>query len=110
MLGAAFWFVSTLKLLGSTLQVLNEVFPPDHFFPLQYNEELHYVEPCLNGTLVQADRTNKEVGAAAGWERAHGTLLLIVTAYNKWVQICKTLCLFERQRESSFPLIHFQNT
>ncbi|KAG8523898.1 Voltage-dependent calcium channel subunit alpha-2/delta-3, partial [Galemys pyrenaicus] len=26
----------------------------------KYNEELHYVEPCLNGTLVQADRTNKE--------------------------------------------------
>lgn len=28
---------------------------------LQYNEELHYVEPCLNGTLVQADVTNKDV-------------------------------------------------
>ncbi|KFO25180.1 Voltage-dependent calcium channel subunit alpha-2/delta-3 [Fukomys damarensis] len=28
--------------------------------PEKYNEELHYVEPCLNGTLVQADRTNKE--------------------------------------------------
>ncbi len=27
----------------------------------QYNEELHYVEPCLNGTLVQADVTNKDV-------------------------------------------------
>ncbi|MBN3315448.1 CA2D3 protein, partial [Atractosteus spatula] len=26
----------------------------------QYNEELHYVEPCLNGTLVQADITNKD--------------------------------------------------
>uniref|UniRef100_A0A671LGI2 Voltage-dependent calcium channel subunit alpha-2/delta-3-like n=1 Tax=Sinocyclocheilus anshuiensis TaxID=1608454 RepID=A0A671LGI2_9TELE len=25
-----------------------------------YNEELHYVEPCLNGTLVQADVTNKD--------------------------------------------------
>ncbi|KAG9332435.1 hypothetical protein JZ751_014533, partial [Albula glossodonta] len=25
-----------------------------------YNEELHYVEPCLNGTLVQADITNKD--------------------------------------------------
>lgn len=29
-------------------------------FP-QYNQEIHYVEPCLNGTLVRADRTNKDV-------------------------------------------------
>lgn len=28
---------------------------------LQYNQEIHYVEPCLNGTLVQADKTNKDV-------------------------------------------------
>lgn len=28
---------------------------------MQYNEELHYVEPCLNGTLIQADVTNKDV-------------------------------------------------
>lgn len=27
----------------------------------QYNQEIHYVEPCLNGTLVRADRTNKDV-------------------------------------------------
>lgn len=32
----------------------NVVFP-------QYNQEIHYVEPCLNGTLVRADRTNKNV-------------------------------------------------
>lgn len=31
------------------------------FVSFQYNEELHYVEPCLNGTLVQADITNKDV-------------------------------------------------
>lgn len=31
---------------------------------LQYNQEVHYVEPCLNGTLVQADRTNKDVSLA----------------------------------------------
>lgn len=30
----------------------------------QYNEELHYVEPCLNGTLVQADVTNKDVSSS----------------------------------------------
>lgn len=44
----------------------NEVCPLGRFISFQYNEELHYVEPCLNGTLVQADRTNKEVGPAAG--------------------------------------------
>lgn len=38
-----------------------ELFPLGCSLSLQYNEELHYVEPCLNGTLVQADRTNKEV-------------------------------------------------
>lgn len=27
----------------------------------QYNQEIHYVEPCLNGTLVRSDRTNKDV-------------------------------------------------
>lgn len=31
------------------------------FVFFQYNEELHYVESCLNGTLVQADVTNKDV-------------------------------------------------
>lgn len=31
-------------------------------FP-QYNQEIHYVEPCLNGTLVRADRNNKDVSA-----------------------------------------------
>lgn len=30
----------------------------------QYNQEIHYVEPCLNGTLVRADRTNKDVSQA----------------------------------------------
>lgn len=31
------------------------------FVSPQYNQEIHYVEPCLNGTLVRADRTNKDV-------------------------------------------------
>lgn len=31
-------------------------------FP-QYNQEIHYVEPCLNGTLVRADKNNKDVSA-----------------------------------------------
>lgn len=33
------------------------------FVFLQYNQEIHYVEPCLNGTLVRADRANKDVSA-----------------------------------------------
>lgn len=32
-----------------------------NFLCFQYNQEIHYVEPCLNGTLVQADSTNKDV-------------------------------------------------
>lgn len=59
----------TLWLLTSTLWTLHSLFFfLGCFYPLQYNEELHYVEPCLNGTLVQADRTNKEVGATTGQE------------------------------------------
>ncbi|XP_016122928.1 voltage-dependent calcium channel subunit alpha-2/delta-3-like [Sinocyclocheilus grahami] len=29
-------------------------------YPDVYNQEIRYVEPCLNGTLVQADSTNKD--------------------------------------------------
>lgn len=58
-------YMCVLKLFR-TLQMLIW-FPLGYFFSFQYNEELHYVEPCLNGTLVQADRTNKEVGPATGW-------------------------------------------
>lgn len=43
----------------------------------QYNEELHYVEPCLNGTLVQADVTNKDVSTFLH-------LLLFFFFYFKW--------------------------
>lgn len=56
-LGGFFFHVSShyLKLYFS------DVYVKCLFCYLQYNEELHYVEPCLNGTLVQADRANKEV-------------------------------------------------
>ncbi|KAI4532329.1 hypothetical protein MG293_017594 [Ovis ammon polii] len=40
--------------------ILDTLGDDDFFNIIAYNEELHYVEPCLNGTLVQADRTNKE--------------------------------------------------
>ncbi|KAB0378525.1 hypothetical protein FD755_010103, partial [Muntiacus reevesi] len=41
--------------------ILDTLGDDDFFNIIAYNEELHYVEPCLNGTLVQADRTNKEL-------------------------------------------------
>uniref|UniRef100_A0A6Q2Z4H2 VWFA domain-containing protein n=1 Tax=Esox lucius TaxID=8010 RepID=A0A6Q2Z4H2_ESOLU len=39
--------------------ILDTLGDDDFFNVIAYNEELHYVEPCLNGTLVQADVTNK---------------------------------------------------
>lgn len=30
---------------------------------LQYNDYIHYIEPCFKGILVQADRDNREVSA-----------------------------------------------
>ncbi|XP_069795772.1 voltage-dependent calcium channel subunit alpha-2/delta-3 isoform X4 [Narcine bancroftii] len=40
--------------------ILDTLGDDDFFNIIAYNEELHYVEPCLNNTLVQADRNNKE--------------------------------------------------
>lgn len=40
----------------------------------QYNDYVHYIEPCFKGILVQADRDNREVsvlhsqGSHPGWE------------------------------------------
>lgn len=45
---------STFKAISVIALIVLSVF-------FQYNEELHYVEPCLNGTLVQADVPNKDV-------------------------------------------------
>lgn len=43
------------------------------------------MEPCLNGTLVQADRTNKEVGVATGQgPRGSGhTLVSVIVTVHK---------------------------
>ncbi|GCB72502.1 hypothetical protein scyTo_0002027 [Scyliorhinus torazame] len=41
--------------------ILDTLGDDDFFNIIAYNEELHYVEPCINDTLVQADRNNKEV-------------------------------------------------
>lgn len=30
-------------------------------FSLQYNDYVHFIEPCFKGILVQADRDNREV-------------------------------------------------
>ncbi|XP_058855877.1 voltage-dependent calcium channel subunit alpha-2/delta-3-like isoform X1 [Acipenser ruthenus] len=49
-----------LTIARQTVSSILDTLGDDDFFNIiAYNEELHYVEPCLNGTLVQADRTNK---------------------------------------------------
>ncbi|XP_051531450.1 voltage-dependent calcium channel subunit alpha-2/delta-3 [Myxocyprinus asiaticus] len=40
--------------------ILDTLGDDDFFNIIAYNQEIHYVEPCLNGTLVQADSTNKD--------------------------------------------------
>ncbi|CAL8381798.1 unnamed protein product [Boreogadus saida] len=40
--------------------VLDTLGDDDFFNIIAYNQEIHYVEPCLNGTLVRADRANKD--------------------------------------------------
>ncbi|XP_015673651.1 voltage-dependent calcium channel subunit alpha-2/delta-3, partial [Protobothrops mucrosquamatus] len=50
-----------LTIAKQTVSSILDTLGDDDFFNIiAYNEELHYVEPCLNGTLVQADRGNKE--------------------------------------------------
>uniref|UniRef100_A0A8C0ZKV8 Voltage-dependent calcium channel subunit alpha-2/delta-3 n=1 Tax=Cyanistes caeruleus TaxID=156563 RepID=A0A8C0ZKV8_CYACU len=50
-----------LTIAKQTVSSILDTLGDDDFFNIiAYNEELHYVEPCLNGTLVQADRANKE--------------------------------------------------
>ncbi|ETE58580.1 Voltage-dependent calcium channel subunit alpha-2/delta-3, partial [Ophiophagus hannah] len=51
-----------LTIAKQTVSSILDTLGDDDFFNIiAYNEELHYVEPCLNGTLVQADRANKEM-------------------------------------------------
>uniref|UniRef100_A0AAQ5YC36 VWFA domain-containing protein n=1 Tax=Amphiprion ocellaris TaxID=80972 RepID=A0AAQ5YC36_AMPOC len=51
-----------LTIARQTVSSILDTLGDDDFFNIiAYNEELHYVEPCLNGTLVQADITNKDV-------------------------------------------------
>uniref|UniRef100_M4AH59 Calcium channel, voltage dependent, alpha2/delta subunit 3 n=1 Tax=Xiphophorus maculatus TaxID=8083 RepID=M4AH59_XIPMA len=40
--------------------ILDTLGDNDFFNIIAYNQEIHYVEPCLNGTLVRADTTNKD--------------------------------------------------
>uniref|UniRef100_A0A8C5H705 VWFA domain-containing protein n=1 Tax=Gouania willdenowi TaxID=441366 RepID=A0A8C5H705_GOUWI len=45
-----------LTIARQTVSSILDTLGDDDFFNIiAYNEELHYVEPCLNGTLVQAD-------------------------------------------------------
>lgn len=45
-------------------------------FSFQYNDYVHYVEPCFKGILVQADRDNREVSARL--RGVVGTALIVV--------------------------------
>ncbi|KAI4895091.1 hypothetical protein NFI96_026220 [Prochilodus magdalenae] len=50
-----------LTIAKQTVSSILDTLGDDDFFNIiAYNEELRYVEPCLNGTLVQADVTNKD--------------------------------------------------
>ncbi|KAA0713547.1 Voltage-dependent calcium channel subunit alpha-2/delta-3 [Triplophysa tibetana] len=49
-----------LTIARQTVSSILDTLGDDDFFNIiAYNEELQYVEPCLNGTLVQADIGNK---------------------------------------------------
>ncbi|KAG8432001.1 hypothetical protein GDO86_017852 [Hymenochirus boettgeri] len=50
-----------LTIAKQTVSSILDTLGDDDFFNIiAYNEEIQYVEPCLNGTLVQADHNNKE--------------------------------------------------
>ncbi|XP_035392103.1 voltage-dependent calcium channel subunit alpha-2/delta-3 isoform X1 [Electrophorus electricus] len=50
-----------LTIAKQTVSSILDTLGDDDFFNIiAYNEELHYVETCLNTTLVQADITNKD--------------------------------------------------
>nr|XP_046190206.1 voltage-dependent calcium channel subunit alpha-2/delta-3-like isoform X3 [Oncorhynchus gorbuscha] len=49
-----------LTIARQTVSSILDTLGDDDFFNIiAYNQEIHYVEPCLNGTLVRADRNNK---------------------------------------------------
>ncbi|XP_061583138.1 voltage-dependent calcium channel subunit alpha-2/delta-3 isoform X3 [Cololabis saira] len=50
-----------LTIARQTVSSILDTLGDDDFFNIiAYNQEIHFVEPCLNGTLVRADRTNKD--------------------------------------------------
>uniref|UniRef100_A0A3P8ZQC9 VWFA domain-containing protein n=1 Tax=Esox lucius TaxID=8010 RepID=A0A3P8ZQC9_ESOLU len=49
-----------LTIARQTVSSILDTLGDDDFFNIiAYNQEIHYVEPCLNGTLVRADKNNK---------------------------------------------------
>lgn len=56
-----FTFFNIRLNISLLIELIKRITLMNYFVFFQYNEELHYVEPCLNGTLVQADVTNKDV-------------------------------------------------
>ncbi|XP_077459637.1 voltage-dependent calcium channel subunit alpha-2/delta-3 isoform X1 [Stigmatopora argus] len=50
-----------LTIARQTVSSILDTLGDDDFFNIiAYNQNIHYVEPCLNSTLVRADRTNKD--------------------------------------------------
>uniref|UniRef100_A0A8C2ZE66 Calcium channel, voltage dependent, alpha2/delta subunit 3 n=1 Tax=Cyclopterus lumpus TaxID=8103 RepID=A0A8C2ZE66_CYCLU len=63
-----------LTIARQTVSSILDTLGDDDFFNIiAYNQEIHYVEPCLNGTLVRADRTNKDTALFFN-QTGHGSL------------------------------------
>uniref|UniRef100_A0AAR2L2F6 VWFA domain-containing protein n=1 Tax=Pygocentrus nattereri TaxID=42514 RepID=A0AAR2L2F6_PYGNA len=74
-----------LTIAKQTVSSILDTLGDDDFFNIiAYNEELRYVEPCLNGTLVQADVTNKDVSVC---------FLYVCVCVNVWYGMILT-CAF----------------
>uniref|UniRef100_A0AAX7T1B8 VWFA domain-containing protein n=1 Tax=Astatotilapia calliptera TaxID=8154 RepID=A0AAX7T1B8_ASTCA len=67
-----------LTIARQTVSSILDTLGDDDFFNIiAYNEELHYVEPCLNGTLVQADVTNKDFNETGRGSECSQAIMLV---------------------------------
>ncbi|KAK1799584.1 hypothetical protein P4O66_000465 [Electrophorus voltai] len=67
-----------LTIARQTVSSILDTLGDDDFFNIiAYNQEVHYVEPCLNGTLVQADRTNKDFNQAGRGSVCSRAIMLV---------------------------------
>ncbi|KAG7228269.1 hypothetical protein INR49_009130 [Caranx melampygus] len=67
-----------LTIARQTVSSILDTLGDDDFFNIiAYNEELHYVEPCLNGTLIQADVTNKDFNETGRGSECSQAIMLV---------------------------------